>query len=67
VRRGDPASGAFSVFLFSGERLLAVESVNRGADHVLARRLLAAGINLTPAQAADSSLSLKSLLTAPAR
>jgi 3-phenylpropionate/trans-cinnamate dioxygenase ferredoxin reductase subunit len=59
VRRGDPAEGAFSVFLFSGERLLAVESVNKGADHIMARRLLTARTGLTPTQAADLSTPLK--------
>ena len=64
VTRGDPASGPFSVFCFQNGRLLAVESVNRGADHVLARRLLQRAAPITPAQAGDESLSLKSLLPA---
>ena len=34
VIRGDPASRSFSVFCFSGRRLVGVESVNRPADHV---------------------------------
>lgn len=42
---GDPATNAFSVWHFSGPRLLAVDSINRGADHMIARRLLAAGID----------------------
>jgi 3-phenylpropionate/trans-cinnamate dioxygenase ferredoxin reductase subunit len=62
VVRGDPKSAAFSVFCFRGGRLLAVESVNRGPDHVLARRLLAAGCSLSHAEAADQSLPLKSFL-----
>lgn len=37
---GDPAAGSFSVFCFAGDRLLGVESVNRPADHMSARRLL---------------------------
>ena len=41
VIRGDPADRSFSVFCFSGGRLIGVESVNRPADHVVARRLLA--------------------------
>ena len=40
VVRGDPESGAFSVLRFRGERLVAVESVNRVPDHLAARRLL---------------------------
>jgi 3-phenylpropionate/trans-cinnamate dioxygenase ferredoxin reductase subunit len=64
VMRGDPASGAFSVFCFQNGRLLAVESVNRGADHVLARRLLQRSAPITPEQAADEHLPLKSLMPA---
>jgi 3-phenylpropionate/trans-cinnamate dioxygenase ferredoxin reductase component len=59
VSRGDPASGSFSVFRYRGPRLIAVESVNRAGDHVAARRLLAAGAALTPAQAADLGHDLK--------
>ncbi|MDX3641169.1 NAD(P)/FAD-dependent oxidoreductase [Streptomyces sp. MB09-02B] len=39
---GDPASGRFSVRCYQGGRLLGVESVNRPADHIKARRELAA-------------------------
>jgi len=55
VIRGDPASGHFSVFCFSGDRLIGVESVNRPADHAVARRLLAGEPRLSPQQAADGS------------
>ncbi|MFC6047613.1 oxidoreductase C-terminal domain-containing protein, partial [Methylobacterium hispanicum] len=43
--------------------LAAVESVNRAGDHMLARRLLAAGTPLTPEQAADPGFDLKALAT----
>jgi 3-phenylpropionate/trans-cinnamate dioxygenase ferredoxin reductase component len=59
--RGDPASGAFSVFGFEGDRLKVVESVNRPADHMIARRLIAEGARLTPEQAADPGFDLKAL------
>jgi 3-phenylpropionate/trans-cinnamate dioxygenase ferredoxin reductase component len=62
VVRGDPDSGAFSVFCFRGERLVAVESVNRPGDHMLARRLLAGAPQLTPAEAADTGFDLRALL-----
>lgn len=67
VVRGDPASGAFSVFCFKDDRLLAVESVNQPADHMAGRRLLATGAAITPAQAGDTGLPLKALLNMPAR
>jgi 3-phenylpropionate/trans-cinnamate dioxygenase ferredoxin reductase subunit len=62
VLRGDPDAGNCSVFLFCGGALVCVESLNRPVDHMIARRLLASGAALTPAQAADASLDLKSLL-----
>ncbi|WP_336487861.1 NAD(P)/FAD-dependent oxidoreductase [Methylobacterium nigriterrae] len=55
---------AFSVFRFRDGALSGVESVNRAADHMIARRLLAAGTPLTPAQAADPGFDLKALATA---
>jgi 3-phenylpropionate/trans-cinnamate dioxygenase ferredoxin reductase component len=59
VVRGDPESGSFSVFCFAGGRLLGVESINRPADHIVARRLLAGDPCLAPEQAADESFDLK--------
>lgn len=60
VTRGDAEEGAFSVFCFAAGRLRCVESVNRPADHMVARRLLAADQpNLSPQEAADPSFDLK--------
>ena len=59
VLRGDPANRSFSVFCFRGKRLIGVESVNRTADHVIARRLLAGDPLLSPEQAADESYDLR--------
>ncbi len=51
ILRGDPDSASFSVFCFRGARLIGVESVNRPADHIVARRLLAGDPRLNPEQA----------------
>ncbi|MDE2577183.1 MAG: FAD-dependent oxidoreductase [Hyphomicrobiales bacterium] len=59
VTRGDPEQRAFSVFAFKDGRLKAVESVNRGADHMMARRLIAANAALTPQEAGDPAFDLK--------
>ena len=70
VLRGDPANRAFSVFCFRGETLLGIESVNRAADHMFGRRLLAAGESITPDEAVDPGFDLKARLAkipAPAR
>jgi 3-phenylpropionate/trans-cinnamate dioxygenase ferredoxin reductase subunit len=60
--RGDPAGVACSIFSFLEGRLVCVESLNRAAEHMHARRLLASGVALTPQQAADPSFDLKSPL-----
>ena len=62
VRRGDPDGGSFSIFHFAGERLVAIDSVNRPADHMLGRRLIAAGISPSPGVVADEGVDLKALL-----
>jgi len=59
VLRGNPADRNFSVFCFRGGRLIGVESVNRTADHVVARRLLADDPGLSPEQAADEGYDLR--------
>ena len=62
VMRGNPGDGAFSVFHYKDERLVAIDSVNRATDHMVGRRLLAGGLALSPEQAADESLDLKALM-----
>ncbi|CAX22741.1 MAG: FAD-dependent oxidoreductase [Methylorubrum extorquens] len=57
------AGAGFSVFRFRDGALSAVESVDRPADHMAARRLLAAGKRLTPEQAGDPGFDLKALAT----
>jgi 3-phenylpropionate/trans-cinnamate dioxygenase ferredoxin reductase component len=59
VLRGNPADRSFSVFCFRTGRLIGVESVNRTADHVVARRLLAGDPELSPEQAADEGYDLR--------
>lgn len=66
VTRGDPAARAFSVFGFAGGRLVAVESVNKPGDHMLARKLIGAGVAVTPEQAGDAAFDLKALAKAAA-
>ncbi|MFI8234668.1 NAD(P)/FAD-dependent oxidoreductase [Streptomyces sp. NPDC085900] len=61
---GEPDSGRFSVLLFRDDRLVSVESVDRPADHMAARRLLADGIPLVRWEAAAADFSLKGHLRA---
>jgi 3-phenylpropionate/trans-cinnamate dioxygenase ferredoxin reductase subunit len=62
VTRGATESHKFSVLYFKQNRLVAIDSINRPADHMAGRKLLAAGTSLTPEQAADLSVDLKSLV-----
>jgi 3-phenylpropionate/trans-cinnamate dioxygenase ferredoxin reductase subunit len=62
--RGDASSGAFSVYHFRADRLIAVDSINSMKDHLLARRLLSAGASPTPAQAAQVTFDLSTLISA---
>lgn len=59
VTRGDPAGGRFSVFCYRGDRLLGVESVNRPADHMAARRFVGTAFAPAMAEAADDSADLR--------
>jgi len=61
VTRGSPDSQKFSVYYFKQSRLIAVDSINRPADHILARRLLASHAPVTPQQAGDESVNLKDI------
>ena len=62
VVRGAPESGKFSVFYFRMGKLCAVDSINRPGDHLAARKLIGAGTPLTPAQAADEGVNLKTVV-----
>jgi 3-phenylpropionate/trans-cinnamate dioxygenase ferredoxin reductase subunit len=62
VIRGDIEAGAFSVFCYAGDDLLAIESVNRPGDHMFGRRAMAVGRHLLPEQAADPAFDLKKFL-----
>ena len=59
VTRGDPETRKFSVFYFRQGGLRAVDSINRPADHLTARKLIAAHAKLSPEQASDESFDLK--------
>ncbi len=62
VMRGSPGQRRFSIFYFRDNRLIAIDSVNRAADHMLGRKLLVLGRSPTPEQAADESFDLQKLL-----
>jgi 3-phenylpropionate/trans-cinnamate dioxygenase ferredoxin reductase subunit len=61
--RGNSADKKFSAFYYCGEKLIAVDSLNQPAEHMLARKLLAQGISPTVGQVADVGFALNQLLT----
>ena len=60
--RGDPVAGAFSVFYFKTGTLVGVDSINRPAEHMLARKLMQTGAVVPPDAAADPAFDLKTCL-----
>ncbi|MEG0184546.1 MAG: FAD-dependent oxidoreductase [Glutamicibacter sp.] len=56
VLLGDPGSEKFSIARLRDGQLVAVESINRPADHAAARKLLARGERITEAMLAGASL-----------
>ncbi|KEA61961.1 Ferredoxin reductase [Marinobacterium lacunae] len=62
VIRGDEHSGRFSVFCYAQKQLVAVETLNAPADHMIARRLIQAGVSPKPDDAANPDFDLRSLL-----
>ena len=61
VTRGSAENKKLSVFYFRQGQLIAIDSINRPMDHMMGRKLIAAGARLTPEQAADESVELKKL------
>lgn len=65
VRRPGKSPEHFSVLHFADDgRLLAVESVNSPGDHMMARKLVAAGARPDPARITDPAVPLKEFVQA---
>ncbi len=67
VIRGAVDQGQFSVFIYRGDRLVAVDSINRPGEQLIARKLIGAGASPSPSpgQVADLSFDLKALPLQP--
>ncbi|CAM5548621.1 3-phenylpropionate/trans-cinnamate dioxygenase ferredoxin reductase subunit [Aquamicrobium terrae] len=59
VVTGDAAENRFSVYHYAGDRLIAIESVNRPGDHMLGRKMLGAGFSPAPGLAVAGPEALK--------
>jgi 3-phenylpropionate/trans-cinnamate dioxygenase ferredoxin reductase component len=57
---GDREADRFSVFHFKGAQLLAIDSVNSPAEHMLGRRMIAAGYSPAKEAARGGAAALKS-------
>jgi 3-phenylpropionate/trans-cinnamate dioxygenase ferredoxin reductase subunit len=65
IVRGSVEEGKFSVFGFRDGILKGVESVNRPADNVLARKVLASHVVVRPDQVEQETFELKQVLARP--
>ena len=62
IIRQSPKPECFSVYYFKEEKLIGVDSLNRPADHLNARKLLTAGISPSKMEVADFEFNLSGLL-----
>lgn len=58
VRRGEPAARNFSVCYLRGGELVGIDTVNRAADQLAARKLIAAHARPDPNRLADAAVAL---------
>jgi 3-phenylpropionate/trans-cinnamate dioxygenase ferredoxin reductase subunit len=63
VLRGEVGAEKFSAYCFTDGRLVGVESVNSPAEHMAARRLVAAEETVTPDQVRDPAFNAKAAAT----
>ncbi|MEW6166468.1 MAG: FAD-dependent oxidoreductase [Pseudomonadota bacterium] len=62
VVRGDPAAQrSFAVFYLKEGRIIAADAISRPQEFMLAKKLVAAGARIDPAQLGDESVALKTL------
>lgn len=62
VLRGAMADRAFAVFYYEGERLIAVDAINRPGEFLGAKMLIQKGLTIAPDVLADNSRSMKELV-----
>jgi 3-phenylpropionate/trans-cinnamate dioxygenase ferredoxin reductase subunit len=64
VLRGDPEAGhSFAVFYFLGDRLLAVDAINRPGEFMVGKKLLLAGTPVDKEKLKDETIPVKAFLT----
>ncbi len=64
VTRGSPDERRFSLFYFKNDTLIAIDSVNRGGDHMAGRHLIGTNASILPEQIADPAFNLAAVVAA---
>ncbi len=64
VMRGSMAEASFACFYYQGERLLAVDAVNRPAEYLGAKQVIQRGRTIAPALLSDMSKTMKEIVAA---
>ena len=64
VLRGDPEERSFAAFYMAGDRLIAVDAINKAREFMLSKKLIAQGARIDPEILADTSIEFKELATA---
>jgi 3-phenylpropionate/trans-cinnamate dioxygenase ferredoxin reductase subunit len=64
VQRGRAEDRAFALFYYQGERLIAVDAINRPAEYAVCKRLIEQGRSPRPETLADSQIPMKQILAA---
>ncbi|MGC6471382.1 MAG: NAD(P)/FAD-dependent oxidoreductase [Parvibaculales bacterium] len=66
IVRGDPATRSFALFYFEGDKLIAMDAINRPAEFMVAKKLVHASFaddhKADPAALADDSIAPKALM-----
>ncbi|MBL8551648.1 MAG: FAD-dependent oxidoreductase [Hyphomonadaceae bacterium] len=62
VRRGELKDRAFAHFYFAGERLIAVDAVNKPGEYLGAKRLIEKDLKVSPETLADNSVPMKTIV-----
>jgi 3-phenylpropionate/trans-cinnamate dioxygenase ferredoxin reductase subunit len=64
VQRGSMEEASFAIFYYLGDRLLAVDAVNRPAEYLGAKQVIQRGRTIEPAALQDMSKSMKEIVAA---
>ncbi len=64
VLRGDPAKRSFGAFYFKDGHLIAVDTVSRPQEFMLAKKMVALKAKVDPAKLADETIAMKDLVPA---